>query len=158
MKYKVEWLDKFIKDFTKDTNKALLYIGEYLEEKLKEQIRIDSYDTWTFANSITYRLVRDWVLEVGSNLIYSVVREEWRKPWKFPPLDALVGWTARKGMISWGATSTYDNLDNKDKGTVFVIARAIAKNGIEWKHSFQKVYEREKQNILKIYIEYMNNA
>jgi hypothetical protein len=38
---------------------------------------------------------------------------------------------------------------------VFVIARGIARNEIEGKHTFEKVLNKEKQNIQKIYIEYM---
>lgn len=153
--YTIEWLDKFIKNTEKDANKALLYCWEYLASKIQEQLQIDSYDTWTLASSITYRKVKDLVVEVWSALEYSAVREYWRQPWRFPPLDALVGWTARKGMISWGATERYDDLYYKDKQTIFLIARAIARNGIKWKHTFTNVLNRETENIRNIFIQYM---
>lgn len=153
--YGVEWLDKFINNFEKNSDKALLYCWEYLAQKLKEQMQEDSYDTWALANSITYRKIEPWVVEVWSALEYAAVREYWRRPWKFPPLDALVGWTARKGMISWWATQRYDDLYYKDKGVIYLIARAIARNGIQWKHTFQIITAREQQNIIDLYIKYM---
>ena len=159
MKYYVDenQLKKVVNEINKDCNKALLYCWEYLQGKLQEQIMIDSYDTWNLARSINYQLVRDWLVEVWTNLEYWIVREYWRKPWKFPPMDAIASWSARKGIISWWVTTWYNNLHYKDKGIVFIIARAIAVRWIEWKHTFQKVYEREKENIKKIYLDYMND-
>lgn len=154
--YGVEWLDNVLNKLQKNSDKALLYCWEYLASKLQEQISIDSFDTWDLARSITYRKVSEWVVEVWSALEYAAVREFWRKPWKFPPLDALVWWTTRKGMISWWATQRYDDLYYKDKGVVFLIARSIARNGIEWKHTFEKVVEKERQNIIDLYTEYMD--
>ena len=68
----------------------------------------------------------------------------------------MVGRTARKGMISKNnATKDYDDLYYKDKGIVYIVARAIATRGIKGKYSFKKVYEREKQNILNLYHDLM---
>ena len=50
-----------------------------------------------------------------------------------------------------GATQDYDSLYYKDRGTVFLVARAIATRGIPGKYSFKKVYEREKRNIINLY-------
>jgi hypothetical protein len=36
-----------------------------------------------------------------------------------------------------------------------LIARAIATRGIEWKHTFRNVFNREKQNILDLYTDLM---
>jgi len=58
-------------------------------------------------------------------------------------------------MISGGATQNYDDLYYKDKGTVYVIARAIAKRGIKGKHTFENVINRERENIQKLYIKNM---
>ena len=58
-------------------------------------------------------------------------------------------------MITGGATQRYDDLYYKDKGTIFLIARAIATRGIEWKHTFRNVFNREKQNILDLYTDLM---
>lgn len=152
MKYGVvKGVDKFIRDVKRDANKALLYCGEYLQGKLREQIEVDSYDTGDLARSVTYRLVKDGEVEVGTNLEYAAVREYGRKPGTFPNLDALVGWTARKGMITGGATMRYDDLHYIDKGTVFLVARAIAVRGIKGKHTFENVYDQEKDNVIKLF-------
>lgn len=156
MEYKVEWIDLLLKNLDINSKKALLYCWEYLAWKIQEQIEYDSYDTWMFARSITYRAIDDETVEVWSALEYAAVIEYWRMPWKFPPLDALVWWTARKGMITWGATSRYDDLYYKDKWVVFLIARAIATRWIKWKHIFENVTKREEQNVINLYTEYMN--
>ena len=155
MKYTVEGVDKFIKQVKMDANKALLYCGEYLQGKLREQLSIDSYDTGALARSVTYRLVEDGVVEVGTNLEYASIREYGRKPGRFPNLDALVGWSARHGMITGGATQKYDELHYKDKGVIFLVARAIARRGIQGKHTFENVYEQEKDNVVKLFNDLM---
>ena len=155
MKYTVEGVDKFIKQVKMDANKALLYCGEYLQGKLREQLSIDSYDTGALARSVTYRLVEDGVVEVGTNLEYAAIREYGRKPGRFPNLDALVGWSARHGMIEGGATQRYDELHYKDKGVIFLVARAIARRGIQGKHTFENVYEQEKDNVVKLFNDIM---
>lgn len=155
MKYTVEGVDKFIKQVKMDANKALLYCGEYLQGKLREQLSIDSYDTGALARSVTYRLVEDGVVEVGTNLEYAAIREYGRKPGRFPNLDALVGWSARHGMITGGATQKYDELHYKDKGVIFLVARAIARRGIQGKHTFENVYEQEKDNVVKLFNDLM---
>ena len=158
MKYYIDenQLRKVVNEINKDCNKALLVCWEYLQGKLQEEIMIDSYDTWNLARSINYQLVKDWLVEVWSNLEYAIIREYWRKPWKFPPMNAIASWSARKGIISWWVTTWYNNLHYKDKWIVFIIARAIATRWIEWKHTFEKVYEREKNNIVKIFTNYMS--
>lgn len=155
MKYYVENIDKVIKDIEIKSWKALMKCWTYLEWKLKEEVGKDSYDTGQLARSINTHKISDTKVVVWSNLEYALVREYWRKPWKFPPLDALVGWSARKGMISGWTTSRYDDLHYKDKGVVFVIARAIARRGIEGKHTFETVINREIENISNLFVKYM---
>lgn len=155
MKYTVDWLDNILKKIKKDSNRALMYCWEYLEWKIKEQLQEDSYDTGALAGSVNHRLLKDWVVEVWTNLDYAVVREYWRKPWTFPPLNAIAWRAARKWMISWWVTTGYNNLHYKDKWVVFVIARSIAIRGIEGKNTFQNVYKKEKQNIINLFNEYM---
>lgn len=158
MQYKVDGVDKFIKHIKVDANRALLYCAEYLQWKIREEIEVDSYDTGNLARSITYRQVSDGVVEVGTNLEYAPVREYGRKPGTFPNLDALVGWSARHGMLIYGgATSSYDALHYKDRSTIYLIARAIAIRGIKGKGTFQRVYNQEKQNIINLFNDLMAN-
>ena len=155
MKY-YEDMNKVIQQIDKASEKALMKCWFYLENQIKKEMKKDSYDTWMLVRSINTRKISSEEVLVWTNLEYALVREYGRKPWKFPPLDALVGWSARKGMISWWATSRYDDLHYLDKGIVYIIARSIAENGIEGKYTFQKVYEREKQNLIDLYTETLN--
>lgn len=158
MKYSVDvkQLDKLISQVEKDSETALMKCWLYLEWKIKEQIQLDSYDTWQLARSINTQKVWDNKIVVWTNLEYWLVREFGRRPWKFPPLQVLVPRTARKGMISWWATSRYDDLHYEDKWVIFVIARAIATRWIAWKHTFQNVVAKERQNIVNLYAKYLN--
>lgn len=158
MKYSVDPkdLDKLASLVAKDSGTALKKCWMYLEWKLKEQMYTDSFDTGHLAESITTQQVSETKVVVGTNLEYALVREYGRRPWKFPPLDALVWWTARKGMISWWVTAKYDDLHYTDKWIVFIIARAIATRWIPWKHTFENVINREQQNIINLYVKYMN--
>ena len=159
MKYTVDQqaLKRAINNIQNKSDKALEYCWEYLTGKIQEQLKEDKvYDLWTLAWSIDYRLVRRGLVEVWSALAYAPVMEYGRQPWKFPPLDSLVGWTSRKKIISpWNATKSYDDLHYKDKGKVYVIARGIANNGIKGRHSFETALNKERKNIQKIYIDYM---
>ena len=157
MRYSIDQqaLNKAINDLEKKSDNALEYCGEYLQSKIQEQLKLDSYDLWNLARSVAVNKVRHWLVEVWSALVYAPIREYGRQPWKFPNLDALVCWTARKGMITWWATQRYDDLYYKDKWTIFVIARAIAKRWIKWKHTFENVLNRERDNIKKLYIQKM---
>lgn len=158
MKYTVDKkdIDNLISMVQKNSGEALKKCWLYLEWKIKEQIAVDSYDTWQLAESINTQQISDNKVIVGTNLVYWLVREYGRKPWKFPPLDVLVGWAARKWMISWWATSKYSSLHYTDKGVIYVIARAIAIRWIQWKHTFEKVIKREQQNIINLYANLMN--
>ena len=156
MKYSVKGVDKFIKSMERDATKALLYCGEYLQGKLREQIEIDSYDTGDLSRSITYRQLDGNTVEVGTSLEYAPIREYGRKPGTYPNFNALVWWAARHGMITGGATSKYKDLHYTDRGVIFVLARSIKLKGIEGKHTFENVYNAEKDNIVKIFNDYMN--
>ena len=158
MKYTIDQqsLNKVLKNLENKSDKALKYCWEYLATKIKEQLKEDKvYDLWTLEWSIDYRLVKHWLVEVWSALAYAPVMEYGRQPWKFPPLDALVWWTARKKMIKGGATEKYNNLHYTDKWVIYVIARGIANKGIKWRHSFQTAVNKERKNIKQIYIDYM---
>ena len=157
MKYSVDVksLDKVISQIEKESDNALMKCWLYLEWKLKEQMSVDSYDTWKLAESINTQRVAENKVIVWTNLEYALVREFGRRPWKFPPLQALVPRTARKGMISWGVTARYEDLHYEDKWTIFVIARAIATRWIQWKHTFENVIKKEQQNVINLYANLM---
>ena len=154
MKYWVENLDEILKSVEKKSGIALMKCWMYLEGKLKDEVKNDSYDTWQLARSITTTQVSENKVLVGTNLDYALIREYGRKPWKFPPLQALVGWTARKGMISGWATQRYEDLHYTDKGVIFIIARAIAKKWIQWKHTFERVIKREESKLSDLFVKY----
>lgn len=156
MKYSVDNIDEIVKWFEDKSSKALMKCWLYLEWKLKEEISKDSYDTGTLARSINTQEVSQDKVVVWTNLEYALVREYWRRPWKFPPLQALVGWTARHWMITGGATSRYDDLHYTDKWVIYVIARAIARRWIQGKHTFERVVKWEKENIINLYVDLMN--
>lgn len=158
MKYSVDTkdIDKLITQIQKTSDDALLKCWKYLEKQIKDEIKKDSYDTGHLAESInTKRTSPDRVI-VWTNLEYWIVREFWRRPWKFPPLQALVWRTARKGMITGWATSRYNDLHYTDKGVIFVIARAIAMNWIKGKHTIERVVKREQENIINLYADLLN--
>lgn len=156
MKYRVDNINNVINDVINKSEKALLQCWIYLEWKLKNEIQNDSYDTGQLVRSIsTQKISKDKII-VWSNLEYALVREYGRKPWRFPPLQALVWWTARKGMISWWATQRYEDLHYTDKGIIYVIARAIATRWIEWKHTFERTIKGERENIINLFAKIMN--
>ena len=156
MKYYVKDLDKVIKKVQEDNTTALKKCWLYLEGQIKKQMNKDSKDTWELVRSITTKQVSDSQVIVWTNMEYAIVREYWRRPWKFPPPQALVWWTARKWMITWDKTARYEDLHYKDKWTIYVIARAIAKNWIEGKHTFENVINQQKDKIEALYIKLMN--
>lgn len=157
MKYTVDQqsLNRFVKNFQARSDNALEICWEHLKAEIQKQLFIDSYDLGNLRRSVESRLVKHGVVEVWSALVYAPIREYWRQPWKFPPLQSLVGWTARKHIIKWWAMSNYEDLHYTDKWKIFVIARSIAKKGIKGKHTFQNVMDRERKNIQKIYIQNM---
>lgn len=150
----MENIDKVIADVEKKSGNALLKVWMYLEQKIKQEIQKDSYDTGQLARSINTQKVNDEKVVVGTNLEYALVREYGRKPWRFPPLQALVGWSARKGMITWWATSKYEDLHYTDKGKIFLIARAIARNWIQGKHTFERTINAEKDKLSTLFLKY----
>ena len=154
MKYRVENIDKVLADVEKKSWNALLKVWMYLEQKIKQEVQKDSYDTGQLARSINTQKVSDEKVVVGTNLEYALVREYGRKPWRFPPLQALVGWSARKGMITGWATSKYEDLHYTDKGKIFLIARAIARNWIQGKHTFERTINTEKDKLSNLFLKY----
>lgn len=155
--YQIKDLDKLLKKVSKDlinkSDKALLQAGLYLEGKLREGVKEDSYDRGEFARSINTRLTRPGVVAIGSNLIYAVTREYGRKPGTFPNFDAIAWWTRRKGMTNSG--SSYDGMSSEDRSIVYLVARKIKLQGTPAQYTFKKVFEREKQKTYQIYMDNM---
>lgn len=154
MKYWVDNIDKVIAEVEKKSGTALLKVWMYLEQQIKKQVEKDSYDTGQLARSINTQKISDEKVVVWTNLEYALIREYGRRPWKFPPLQALVGWTARKGIISWWATSKYDDLHYEDKGKIFIIARAIARRWIKGKHTFENTINAERNKLSDLFIKW----
>ena len=152
MKYTVNNIDKVIADVEKKSGNALYKVWLYLEQKLKQAVEKDSYDTGQLARSINTQKISDEKVVVWTNLEYALIREYGRRPWRFPPLQSLVGWSSRKGIISWWATSKYEDLHYTDKGKIFVIARSIALHWIEWKHTFERTIKAEADKLTDLFI------
>ena len=156
---------RVVKKLAMTSDEALKKVWLVLEEAIKYELESDSYDTGNLASSVNTKLVRSWVVEVGTNLEYALAREHGRRPWKFPNLDAMAAWAGRKGIIQ-GATSKYDDLHYKDKGIVFIIARSIKENGTNWndnheksgKQTFKRVLARERSDLILLYRQYMKHA
>ena len=152
MKYTVQNIDKVVVDVEKKWGNALYKVWLYLEQKIKQAVEKDSYDTGQLARSINTQKISDEKVVVWTNLEYALIREYGRRPWKFPPLQSLVGWSSRKGIISWWATSRYEDLHYTDKGKIFVIARSIALKGIQGKHTFENTIKAEVNKLTTLFI------
>lgn len=135
-----------------ESNKSLLVAWIFIENKLKEKVR---YDTWDLKRSITTRQIQPNLVRVWSNKVQAYIEEVWRKPWRFPNMNALVWWAWRHGMISWKKTQWYDSLTSKDKSVVFLLARAISIRWIKAKRTFSKVWEENKTQAVRIYLDNM---
>ena len=152
MKYTVENLDKVIADVEKKSWNALYKVWLYLEQKIKQNLDKDSKDTWDLIRSVNTQKISDEKVVVWTNKEYALIREYWRRPWKFPPLQALVGWSYRKKIIKWWATSRYEDLHYTDKGKIYMIARSIAINWIEGKHTFERTIKAEANKLTTLFI------
>lgn len=137
-----------IRSKTIQSNKSLIMAWMFLESRLKERVR---HDTGDLKRSITTESVSQNHVRVWSNKVQAYIEERWRKPGKFPNLNALVWWAWRHGMISWKKTQWYDSLPSKDKSVVFLIWRSIARKWIEAKWTFTKVWEQYKSTAIAIY-------
>lgn len=155
-----------IKKLQMTSDEALKKVGQVLEQAIRYELESDSYDTGNLASSVNTKLVRSWVVEVGTNLEYALVREHGRRPWTYPNFDALTAWAGRKGIIQW-ASAKYDELHYKQKGIVFIIARSIKENGTDreegspeksGKQTFKRVLAREKSDLILLYRQYMKHA
>jgi hypothetical protein len=101
----------------------------------------------TLRNSIQQSNVSPWPNLVGrvhTPQPYGIVIERGRKfPGKFPPLDAIKLWAQRRLQLS----------PEEAEGAAFVIARSIARKGIEGRHMFKEGLEAAEPEINKLFDE-----
>jgi len=146
----------FLKDFKWLQTKALLTTWLYFETKWKEKVKDTAYDTWDYLRSINTKYVGWYKIKVWTNRIQAWIMEYWRKPWKFPNLDALVGWAWRHWFHTWWITKAYNELDSKSKGKVYVLARSISKKGIESRNIVRDLIQQENKNLVEVYRKYLH--
>jgi len=92
-------------------------------------------DTGAFAEGYYVKKLGRAKYEVRNDIPYAQYVEEGRRAGKRPPSEALRGWAERRGMLNGNTT--------RDRGTLYVLARAIGQRGIEGKH----ILERAKKNL-----------
>jgi len=141
---------KFIPAVQSRSQKALMKAGLYVETMLKKAVPKDTGD---LQKSIFHNLIKSNTVRIGSLSWSAWVAEEGRKPWKMPPLDALVGWTIRKKGLPWNKTQPWKDQPNQTKSVVWLIARKIRDKGIGAKHIFSKTWEANKDKATQIYFE-----
>lgn len=124
---------------------ALLRVAERLGNEIRKDVR---KDTGELARSIKPRRVKKLHVRLATNKIQWFVEEFGRRPWRFPNMDAITRRAIRKRIVSGTQSKWYDWLTAKNKGTVFVVARSIAKRGIRARKTFSNHFERFKPFIL----------
>lgn len=123
----------------------------FLETKLKQEAEKEkAYDTWDYIRSFYTKNVTKYKVMVWNSKWYARAIEEGRKPWKYPPFDALVWWTARKFNLP-GKTKTYEQADPALKSKVFLVARAIKTKWTKKKEIFKNTYLRNKAWMTRVF-------
>lgn len=159
-------MDKLEDRVKSAARRALATTGIHGEGLAKAIFESEAKDTGRALNSITSEVidVSEVLLKVvvGSNLAYVWFIEHGRKPGRFPNLDALVGWTARK-LKDAGIGATVNVSFNELKelarvmpgqkatasqkaarihlGLIFMVGRKIATKGIREKLIFKRIEE-----------------
>lgn len=87
--------------------------------------------------------VQAWL--VGSDLNYAPFVEYGRKPGKQPPVTAILQWLAIKGGTA-------------DRGTAFVIARAIGRRGIVGRFPFRRAMDAQSPQVEKVFVNKLERA
>ncbi len=120
---------------------ALQDTAQYVLQLLREKVKKEAFDTWEFEKSLFVKVIWNWnVIQIWSRTAQAVIMEFGRRPLqKRPPMDSLVWWASRHGMIA-GWVKSYANLKSKDKWTVYLLATSIAKKGIKPREIFRKLY------------------
>jgi hypothetical protein len=127
-------------ELTLAMNKAL----QLLEGQIASRTPVN---TGQLRQSITHQILSPFpnlVGSVGSPQPYAPVMEEGRRPGaKMPPVDAIKLWVVRKLGIP----------PEEADGVAFVIARSIARKGIEGRHMFQEGLEVSEPHINQLFNE-----
>ena len=143
-----------IEEIDERYRKAITRTAIFAEWKIKEKVRDKAFDTGDLLRSITHKIVKNWnnyEVKIWSNHIQAWISEYWRRPWRFPNLDALVWWAWRHWIQKDWITKTYDELNSKAKWKVYVLARSIAKKGIKNKQIFKRTLEENKGEIGRMF-------
>jgi len=115
---------------------------------LKGQVTVRTpVNTGKLRASITHSITSQFpnlIGVVGSPLPYAPVMEEGRRPGaKMPPVGAIQHWVIRKLGIR----------GKEGRAIAWLIARSIAKKGIEGKHMFQEGFEASEPTINQLFNE-----
>lgn len=133
------------------SEKALYDTAVYYSELVKKKIKDSGWsDTWELINSI---FIRDlwYKVQVWSKTAQAVIMEFGRKPMsKRPPMQSLVPWANRKGIVSG---STLGALSSKDKWIIYIMAKSIGEKGIKPRKYFSETFEENLENLNKYYIQ-----
>lgn len=161
-----QYLQDVFSDAERGVYRAMVKTSMVGESRVKGAMEKEAYDTGRLLRSVTSQIKKlpdELRLTIGSNLEYALAVEEGRKPGKWPNLNALVKWTARKLRqkgVNARVNVTFDQLKQmakkKNKGGgastqakvarqhlsfLYLVGRKIAKKGIREKLIFKRIEE-----------------
>lgn len=124
-------LDELLKGPSGPVAAYLGRVGARVETQAKlnlSQGETEAVDEGRLRGSITHRVERDGeelAVFVGTNVRYALPVHNGRRPGaKMPPVDVILEWCRRQGMIDDTMT------ESQARGVAFVVARSIARKGI----------------------------
>lgn len=159
---------KYIQELSKQVDaavyRAAVRTGLVGESRVKGIMEREAFDTGRLLRSVTTQIIKgndQLRLLIGSNLDYALFVEEGRKPGKWPNVNDLVGWVARKLRkqgINARVNVTFDQLKQMAKSkkksgeissqakiarqhlaALYLIGRKIATKGIRQKLIFKRI-------------------
>lgn len=157
------------KQLIKARDQSLYEVWLFLASKLKRKVKVDR-GLQRASITVNKRELKQGKITVGSNLIQARIEEYWREPGKFPQLDPLVWWTARKGFHKAGQSKKYNQLGKNKRYTSkwklsaktkeelrakFITYRVwvgIAENGIKKTQVYSKTMQQQKERLEKLFI------
>ena len=135
-------VDAYPQFVSQELNAAMGSALQLLEGQIASRTPVN---TGQLRQSITHQILSPFpnlVGSAGSPQPYAPVMEEGRRPGaKMPPVDAIKLWVVRKLGIP----------PEEADGVAFVIARSIARKGIEGKHMFKEGLEASEPHINKLF-------